>query len=204
MQDSILPGIDFDAKLAAFHHRRASTRTRGIHQSDVIHYILERYDPKRFGGRGPIDPALAHSGFLWEDVLSWGFGRQFGDAQMEMELDSILMTLDGFNVPDWRVREFKCTKISARNPFTSSKFWHWQLQVAGYCTVMDTLEAEMYVLFVNGSYEEAGGRFGKTVVRPRLWRFTARERRENWETILRARDHMVRDKAWMKARGVAA
>lgn len=194
--------IDFSKLLVSFHQQRIVDRTLGVdHLSEILHYILTRLEPGRYGST--IKPETAHIGFLLEDTLSWAFSGQFGGArskQIEVEKDGIYMTLDGFNTQTWRVKEYKATKISAREPITSNKYWGWKIRTAGYCHAMDTLEAELTVMHINGSYELGGGRFGETVFNTWLLRYTRYELYENWQTILMARDRMHKDKEYLKAR----
>jgi hypothetical protein len=190
--------IDFREELRAWQGERSRSRTPGRHLSDIVSRIIKQVDPGRYPD-GPGDPALFQQGFIWEDVLSLVFARQFGSAQqIETESDGIIMTLDGLRVGSGpsspsRVQEFKASKMSAGNPITSQKFLPWMIRTAGYCHAMDTNEAEIVVLFLNGSYELGGGRFGATV--PKGWRiiFTPQEIREHWEWILRTRDQIEKE-----------
>lgn len=199
MEASLLD-IDFEAELVRYQRERARDRSKGIHLSDCMHRITAAVDPKRFGGRGEIDPVLAHGGFVWEDVMSQAFARQFGrNKQIEVSRDRIFMTIDGFSAKRWRVIEMKMTKMSARNPIRSAKFWHWHMQIMAYCLAMRTYEAELIPLFLNGSYELAGGKFGEPVVgkggKGYLMRYTKREMQENWDGILQARDEIEEEAA---------
>jgi hypothetical protein len=212
--------FDFNAALASFQRSRSGDRTAGVHLSTVIKFYMQKIEPERFSG--DADLALFQTGFLWEDVNSWAFSRQMRkkkrckrcgcseahgpqNSQLEVELDDILMTPDEFNTKIWRIGETKATKMSRRHPLTSNKFWHWMVQIKGYCNYFNATEAELKVLWVNGSYELAGGRFGKTVATGHLLKFTPRELKENWElVVLRSRDRMLKDKAWCREHGVAA
>lgn len=184
--------IDFEAELRRFQESRSRNRSKGRHVSTCVHHIVARLDPKRFSTTGPIDPAMAEGGFIWEDVISFAFARRYSSKQLELEKDGIFGTLDDFSAARWRVIEYKMTKMSARNPIRSAKFMHWHMQIQAYCWMVETLEAELVPLFVNGSYELGGGRFGKPTIgkdgHPYLLRHTIRELRENWDLILRARD----------------
>lgn len=183
--------IDFEAELRAFQAQRVAGRSKGRHLSDVLTHIYTQLDPKRYGGSGPINPATAQRGFLWEDFLSFVLARQMGhNKQHEILRDGIFMTLDGFSSKRWRVIEDKSTKMSARNPIRSAKFRRWHDQIMSYCGAMETLEAELRVLFLNGKYEMAGGRFGEELMIGWLMRYTKREVIETWDMILRAADDM--------------
>jgi len=187
--EASLLDIDFEAELRAFQARRVKDRSRGRHLSEILHHIVTTLDPKRFGGEA-IDPAQAQLGFLFEDVWSAVMARQFGSRQIEIVREGIFMTLDGFSAQSWRVREFKATKMSARAPIRSAKFWHWHAQAMCYSLEMDTREVELIPYFINGSYELGGGKFGRPVVRPYLMTYTRREQMETWDLVRRANDEM--------------
>jgi len=200
MEATLLLDIDFEAELRAYQERRSRDRSKGRHVSEVIHRIAARLEPARFGKKGGIDPVLAQGGFLWEDVWSQVLARQFGhNKQLEIMEDGIFMTLDGFSAKRWRVIEYKATKMSARNDIRSRKFLHWHMQIMAYCLAMGTTEAELVPIFLNGSYELGGGKFGKPCVgkdgHPWLMRYTKRELVENWRMILREARDMDREEA---------
>jgi hypothetical protein len=183
-------GYDLEAEIRRHQAGRVRDRSTGRHLSEIVHWIVQNMDPQRFAG-GAVDPIAVHQGFIWEDVWDQVLGHQLGNGrQMEMCEDGIFMTPDQLDFDSWRVREFKATKLSAGHPIRGSKFFHWHVQVMAYCRAMGTLEAELIVLHINGSYELGGGRFGKTVARPWLLTFTPRELEENWRMVLRARDQM--------------
>lgn len=184
---------DFEAEFRKYQENRSRDRSEGRHLSEILHRIVARIDPNRFAS-GEMDHALFQGGFIWEDINSEILGRQMrgsrGQSQIEIVKDRIIMTPDDFDPEPWRVIEFKDTKISAGNPIRSAKFWHWHVQIGCYCLALDTLEAELFVRFINGSYELGGGRFGKTIGRKWLLRYAPRELKEYWKMILRERDRM--------------
>lgn len=192
MRASALP-IDIEAEFSRLQARRVKHRSPGAHLSTIVKYIITIVHPERYGGGGKISPVRAQVGFLWEDMLSWALARQLGMRQIEVELDGVFMTLDGFNTTEWRTREAKVTKISSANPITSSRFWHWHIQMMAGCRAMETGECELVVLHVNGAYEMGGGRFGDEQARAWLVSFSPREIEENWRMVLRARDRMKRE-----------
>lgn len=189
--------LDIVSELRLIHKRRVRRRSKGRHLSQIIHYLQTKLEPGRYDQDPDIDLGpVFHMGFLLEDFFSEVLGQQFSKGrarQQEIELDGIFMTIDGFNAEDWRVVEFKATKMSAAHNPASNKFWHWRLRTSGYCRAMDTRQAELIAYHVNGSYELGGGRFGRQVFKPWLLEFTEREQEENWSTILRARDAMDRE-----------
>jgi hypothetical protein len=184
--------IDFVELLKEFHRDRISgdkRRSEGLHLSEIVHSIIKKLDPKRFPD-GEVEAEVAHMGFLFEDTLSWVFAKEFSNSkQQEIEYDDILMTIDGWR--NGRVQEFKCTKMSAANPITSHKFMPWMIRTKGYCKALGVREAELVVLFVNGSYELGGGRFGTTRVKGWRLEWSEREIEENWQMIRRERDRIL-------------
>lgn len=181
---------DLESEIRRFQAARAGKRTKGRHLSEVLHYILKKKEPKRFAG-GAIEALAVHQGFIWEDIFDEVLGQQLGSGlQRELLEDGIYMTPDGMDFDRWRIREFKSTKLSAGHPIRGAKFWHWHVQIGCYCRAMATREAELIVLHINGSYELGGGRFGKTVAKPWLLRWTRRELEDYWRMILKARDQM--------------
>lgn len=184
--------IDFEAAMTAYFRERNLKRSAGRHLSEVLHYIIKNTDPRRLGK--DVNLAMFLRGFMWEEVLSGVFGPMLGKwKQLEVDRDGIFMTMDGFNTERWRVKESKSTKKSARHPITSNMFWPWHMQVMGYADYFDTDECELAVLYINGAYELGGGRFGPETAKAYLLQFSKRERRENWESILRARDRMDKE-----------
>jgi len=183
--------VDIAAELTRIQARRVKHRSPGLHLSDCLKFIMTVLEPGKYGD-GEINPLMVHQGFLWEDLLSEQLGRQLGMRQTEVEQDGIFITLDGFNTREWRTREAKATKISAANPIRSSRFWKWHAQMMAGCRAMETRECELVVLFINGSYELGGGRFGEQVGRAWVMEYTPREIEDNWRMVLRARDRMPR------------
>lgn len=194
--------IDLEAELRRIQDERARNRSRGRHLSDVLGYHHRRLEPNRFkDDRGdPSSTFVFHKGFIWEDVLSAAFARQFGNQQLELEVDGIFMTLDGWRMATRKVKEYKATKISARENPRSKRFAHWHERTMGYMVgVYDNFDldaiptrSDLVVLHLNGSYELGGGRFGSEVAKAWELEYTPREIKENWDFIRRTRDEMDR------------
>lgn len=182
--------IDWAEEFRAFQSHRSRSRSEGRHLSDVVSRIMKKIDPKRFSYGAP-GPELAQQGFIWEDLLSSIFARQFGfKTQIEAELDGIIGTLDGHRARVNRPVELKFSKISAANNITSNVFQHFHIRTMGYCKMFGATEAELIIFHVNGSYELGGGRFGAPVVKPWLLKWSQREIDENWDWILRENAEM--------------
>lgn len=194
--------IDWAEELRRFHAARSARRSPGRHLSDVVSRIMRQINAKRFSHGAP-NPILAHQGFVWEDVLSSVFARQFGfPTQIEAELDGIIGTLDGHRAKTNRPVEMKFTKISAANNITSNTFQHWHIRTMGYCKMFDATEAELIVFHVNGSYELGGGRFGDPIVKSYVLKFGRVEIDEHWDWICRIRDDMDEEEAsWRRGEG---
>lgn len=186
--------VDIEAEFSRLQARRVKHRSPGRHLSEIVKYIITVLHPERYGGEG-ISPLRAQVGFMWEDLLSRTLARQLGMKQIEvMDQESrIYLTLDGMNTREWRTREAKCTKISAANPITSARFWHWHIQMMAGCWVMETRQCELVVLHVNGSYELGGGKFGEEKATPWLLEFTDREIVDNWRMVVRAGERMEKE-----------
>lgn len=185
--------FDFRAELERIQAERAKSRSEGWHLSTIIKSINRKLDPKRFGREGG-DALLFEVGFIWEDLVSPLLGPRLGWAkeQLEFEMDGIYLTLDGFNTKAWRPRECKLTKMSAKTPITSHKFWHWHVQAKAQCRVTETRMCELVPLYLNGTYEMAGGRFGDVICSPVIVEYTEMEIEENWEMVLREKNWLER------------
>lgn len=197
-----LMDVDIEGALREIQARRARFRSKGRHLSDVVHYYMTKMQPRRFkedARASGVDPLVFHKGFLWEDVISMAFAKQFGNVQLELLLDGIFMTLDGLRLVERAVKEYKASKMSAVDNIRSRRYEHWHIRTMGYCAAastefdVDIHTAHLVVLYLNGSYELAGGRFGMEVVRPWKLTYTRRELIENWDLIRRVRDEMDKD-----------
>jgi hypothetical protein len=90
----------------------------------------------------------------------------------------------------WRLKEWKCTwKTQKRaggdqdgdkdREHLTTGIWRWPKQTKGYAYLMETLEAELWALFVNGKYAPpvpSGDKF--------LMTFTQRELESDWSGIV--------------------
>lgn len=138
----------------------AAGRSKGIHCSEIIKWILRRMDPERFKG-GPIDPNQSIQGFIWEEILSTGFASLMRKQTLVQQLElsetlagrTVYFTLDGLDHGKWKVHEYKATRMSAGRPILDHRFWHWFVQMKAYCRVAQSREAELWAFFVNGDYK---------------------------------------------------
>lgn len=180
-----------------------SSRSSGIHFSDILKPILRRMDAKRFGGEFKLDQV--YLGFVWEEVLSAGFtglvqrsraksiefswqneiSAEMGRGKYRRE---VFFTPDCVDLVDLVLCEFKCTWMSARHKLSSHKFWHWMVQVKAYLRVLGLTRARIYVLFVDGDYNPR-----RRI--PKAWEveFTRREIEENWSMLEREMEALIEE-----------
>jgi hypothetical protein len=122
-------------------------------------------------------------GYLWEHVFSQAHHAavERGDLVRpgEWECDGIVGSPDGLDVVNWRVVELKFRWMSS-NKFDALEKWFWLelVQVKGYCKMVSTLEAELWVFFVNGDYRPP-----RPTVRGVLLEFNQQEIDESWAMI---------------------
>lgn len=89
---------------------------------------------------------------------------------------------DAMLLKEWRLKEWKCTWKSQNRAggdrdedrereHLTTGIWRWPVQTKGYAYLMETLEAELWAMFVNGKYGPpipSGDRFVMTFDRPEL------------------------------------
>jgi hypothetical protein len=123
-------------------------------------------------------------GFLWEHVFSMAHREAIASHALvrpgEWELDGIVGSPDGIDTINWRVIETKFRWMSS-NKFDQLEkyFWLELVQVKGYCKMIHTTEAELWVFFCNGDYRPP-----RPVVRGKLLEFNDQEIEESWRMIV--------------------
>lgn len=100
---------------------------------------------------------FAAGGFLWERVFSMAMAESFRTGDIvrpgEFMVDGIIGSPDNWNLVTGKVIETKCTWRSATKLEHFEKFfWTWLVQMQGYCRLLGTRQAELYVFCVNGNY----------------------------------------------------
>lgn len=189
MQLTALPPVTLRDLVAA--NEQSATRTPGLHLTDIVRAILQRLDPKRFAKDFPTGASenWQEAGFIWEDVLTRALAARIdhdGEQRFrpgEITRDGIIGSPDGVCLaPDGmvRVEEYKCTWKSARSfDLYDKKYLWWLLQIQGYCAMLDTTEADLHVLHINGDYTGY-------IPQVSAWRlvFTPRELAEQWQSFL--------------------
>lgn len=172
-------------------------RSPGLHLSDVLKPLLQSVDEKRFSSGG-IDPVRFHLGFIWEEVLSQAFARTMEGRESQLEVESemcgrrMYFTLDAVDTEKWRVHEYKATWMSARHPIEDHRFWHYFVQMKAYCKVVESREAELWVLFINGDYSREKGMGGPQMKRWEV-EFSESEIEENWLMLENKMKQLIRE-----------
>lgn len=173
-------------------------RSAGDHLSQIIKFIgFEQGE--RWGNQPTFgDPGLTLAfGFMFESAFDSIFSRYMQyqrqvEQQGEICSDGIYMTPDGFNVADGYVEEYKATWRSMKkwNVDFADHFWHWLIQVQGYCHGLGTNKARIIAFFTQGSYKFGDPVEGGPRIRMREFEFTDAELKGNWQRVLAARERM--------------
>lgn len=184
-------------------------RTKGVHVSDLVHEVMLRIDPARYGR--DMDQADSENwqeaGFLWEDMVTRAFvraRREKGNLirAHEVQRDGVYGTPDWFEFDDghdgvlW-LSETKATWKSAsefdagspESALLSSKFVGYLIQVRAYCYMLDIPRVRLHILFMNGNYKRY-----VPEVRSYSLTFGPEELSDNWRQLL----NMGRKKGWIK------
>jgi hypothetical protein len=122
-------------------------------------------------------------GFLWEHIFSMAMAEAFrvGDIVRpgEFMVEGIIGSPDNWNIVTNRIIETKATWRSERKlEHLEKHFWLWLVQMQGYCRMVGSREAELYVLFINGTYAPP-----KPNGRALLLEWSQREIEDNWRMI---------------------
>ncbi len=175
-----LPALAIPDYLTA--RNAAQPRSRGLHHSDLVHYILRRL---RYEEPDPVFIGweyAALTGFLFEDAMSEQLARYDWGVQLirglELLEDGIYMSPDGVNVETGELWEFKFTWRGLKKSPPESRL-DWLMQLKSYCRAVRTDSAILCSLFACGDYSPP---------KPQLlftrFAFTERELEDNWKTIL--------------------
>jgi hypothetical protein len=166
-------------------------RPTGLHLSSIIKDMLVTLKPEVYGK--PLHESKVLTGIAFERALEAAFGASGIDSYRPDPIwcDGICCSPDHLGTAPWRVKEFKFTWYSASKPCPDDEvYWPWLVQIKGYCHVVETDRAELWVLHVNGDY--------KPPRPPELplvlgLQFTALELQENWAMLV---NHAKR-KGWL-------
>lgn len=132
----------------------------------------------------------AAGGYLWEHAFTMAYQNAMRVVRTdEWTLDGVTGSPDGIDTHKWRVIELKFRWMSSLKFAQLEKFfWLEMVQVKGYCKMVGTLEAELWVFFCNGDYRPP-----RPIVLGKLITFNEQEVEENWGMIL---SHAKR-KGWL-------
>lgn len=175
-------------------------RPAGVHLGEIVRAMKEYAGEKVDSVEGEQEWFRAQVGFLWERALEYAFKEYMGveragvEHQIELEVDGIHMTPDGFDPQPEDLEEYKATWRTARKWNEDPElFWSWLVQVKGYLhglSVRDGVprrRARFYILFVNGDYKRGSGALPMGIYTERLT-FTDEEVKENWANVLRYKE----------------
>ncbi len=141
---------------------RSSHKSTGLrHVTDVLRYIREQLGRNHGSGEfGDGRNVTMEVGFLWEDLLSYIFGKRMAMRPGEIVYDGIVGSPDGIGedplgeVP-FVVEEFKATWKSMKRPITEN--WDYMMQAQAYCKMVGTNVCIFRILYLMGDY---GALFG--------------------------------------------
>lgn len=173
-----------------------STRTPGIHLSDLYNHYYKKLDPKRYGRPGPLPLPLFELGMAWEEMLEAGLKQRLMLAEGSGRPGEFVTETGIIFTPDLlifngstRVGEIKLTFMSTKGaPWSPGKvytefdpkFDKYFTQMKCYCFHLGTTHARLYAFFPR---EACFG--GKCELRAWDVTFTQHELDEEWDTIYR-------------------
>lgn len=166
----------------------SSSRSSGIHLSNIIHYICLKYGHY-------TESSNPHSGMMsLGQCLELGIELDQNSKEPgryirvgELELDGIYMTPDFIDVVIPAVKDTKLTRLSASTDPMSEKFWKFRTQLMGYCHGIQIPTGDLDVTFMSGNSESGGD----PIRRIWRWEWLGRELKGNWSMIKKFRDEMV-------------
>lgn len=181
-------------------------RSEGLHQSDIIKSICVELDPKRFDPSKPFDRVRLETGFAFERALEGGLIRRHPGLIRpgEVECDGVCGSPDGVitDTEPWRITEYKATWMSSGvsnavckaayagdataieqcvSAISQQKFWHWIVQMKGYCYMTNLPDAWLIAWFCMGDYNRA---FGGPQMLSFYFHFSDRDLVENWSMLI--------------------
>lgn len=182
-----LPPLDLSARCNQY-----TPRTPGLHQSKILHKVLELWDKDRFGPKEG-EPAYANfmMGLIFEQALenAWVDRERMVRPELirpgEIVKDGIIVTPDGYDIEHGRPEEYKFTKMSCRQPITDRKFWHYWIQLKAQAYVTGSNEGVLWLCHVNGNWSKDFRNDPESGYVIRGWwdRWTDLELQENWANI---------------------
>ena len=171
---------------------RTSTRTPGLHLSNLIREIERDVLGDEARPEGEIPFGLAEAGFVWEGLCeSWARRAKNGRGlvlQREVEDDGVFMTPDLYSPTEDAVYDFKFTWKS------TSSIGEWQkrylgpmIQLQSYCRYYGSNVGWLVFFFAMGNYKR-GPEWDGPQARQFKFTWTTEELERNWAWVLRKRD----------------
>jgi hypothetical protein len=160
-----------------------STRSAGLHVSDLYNGLYQELEPTRFVAGSQPNVIKMAMGLAWEQYLE----TQLISQGVQAERPGEFITPEGIAFsPDLllinghtRVGEIKLSYMSNREGIESPKFSKWLVQAKAYCHNLQIPKARFYVLYVNGNYRDNKN--------PDMHAldidFSSRELKENWTML---------------------
>jgi hypothetical protein len=166
-------------------------RAPGIHVSEIVNDIAIR-----LGHFVPFEDANTTMMQLGQ-TFEWALCERMIEDEpkqycriVEQELDGISGNLDLFDRLNWRPIEIKLTWNSLRWPPTDTKkFWKRWAQLAAYAKMMDSLEGELHVGYLNGDYKPPSPTYRRW-----LRRWKRKQLDGHWDMLRRHRDTMMKER----------
>lgn len=178
----------------------------GCHLGSIIHKLKVAMGQNV--GDIPGDQLLVRmqEGFLWEVALEYvtagmtvdgalelAFKRYMVELrkgvskQVQVEMDGIRMTPDGFDSVAGRLESYKCTRRSlggakSQEEFVTN-FWEWQMQEMSYCLAVGVDSVRWVVLWQGGDYKRGAGTGPRVMESTATW--SVEELKENWRVVLK-------------------
>jgi hypothetical protein len=132
------------------------------------------------------------AGFVFELAMDiafkiWMRWSRYMPTQLEVVVDDIAMTPDGFDAEALRLEEYKFTWYSMKKwldpTIRESHFRHWFEATKGYCRALGVRTVRFYIAFAGGDYSWKPG--GGPQVRVFDVTYTEEELEDNWDMIRR-------------------
>lgn len=174
-------------------------RAPGLHASDLYGAYYRDTEPKRYDKRGKNNerlearPENLAMGLAWERYLEERLVASGIDAhrpeEQHAEEDGVELSYnpDLFIFEDDGLRggEIKLTFMSETDAFDDPKFNKWHSQMMIYGHLLEIPKWRLYGLFAAGDYKKQRD----PVLRAFDVEYTAREMREEWQTMVRHGRH---------------
>ena len=195
----VLPAM-LDGSLNPMGQGRLGMGPRDVHLSQIVHRMMVEAGSNVGTPEGEQDGLRAQIGFLWERAIEYAW-REYQQMTRPVEhgvqlmLDGLWMSPDGVNRADDMIEEYKFTWKSRRkwDEAAEVEFWHWMVQVKGYAHALGFRRARFLVFWAGGSYFK--GNLPQIGPWQTVMEWTQAELDDNWQTVLRYKDVILRERA---------